>query len=129
MMEDGIIENDWTKEEKRQYKREDVTFCLPVYDQETNTLLGQVLEIGQGGMRLISQEPIPVGKHFHLSLGVSLESGQQERVFLEARSVWSQEDDNPDSFATGFQFRNLPQEIARRIQKEQIRQIVKQCIR
>jgi len=50
-------------------------------------------------------------------LDVSLESGKQQKVLLEARSIWSQEDDNPDLFATGFQFIDLSQEAVLCIQE------------
>ena len=117
MMKDGMIGNDWNEQERRRYERYSVTFYLSVYDQQTNVLLGQIIDISRGGMRLISQEPIPAGKHFHLVLDVSLESGKQQKVLLEARSIWSQEDDNPDLFATGFQFIDLSQEAVLCIQE------------
>jgi c-di-GMP-binding flagellar brake protein YcgR len=115
-MIERMIENDWNDEERRKYERYSLTFYLSVYDTETDALLGQVIDISPGGMKLLSEEPIPVDKQFRLLLDVSLESGKKGKVFIEAQSIWSYEDDNPGFSATGFQFSNLSQEIDQFIQ-------------
>jgi hypothetical protein len=62
-------------------------------------------------------EPIPTNKHFDLWMDVSMESGRREQVVFTAKSVWGREDDdNDDSYNTGFQFLNLTPEALQSMQ-------------
>lgn len=102
-----MIESDWSESERREYERYSVMFYLAVYDQENDSSLGQILDISMGGLRLLSEKPIPVKARFHIVIDVSLESGKKGKIPVEAKSVWSQDDDNPGFYVTGFQFFGL----------------------
>jgi len=84
-----MIENDWSENERREYERYSVMFYLEVRDQESDSSLGQILDIGMGGLRLLSDKPMPVNARFHLVLDISLESGKKGELPVEATSVWS----------------------------------------
>jgi hypothetical protein len=50
-------------------------------------------------------------------MDVSMESGRREQVVFTAKSVWGREDeDNDDSYNTGFQFLNLTPEALQSMQ-------------
>lgn len=111
-----MIENDWSENERREYERYSVMFYLEVHDRESESPLGQILDISMGGLRLLSEKPIPVNARFHLVLDISLESGKKGKLPVEATSVWNQEDDNPGFYITGFQFSNLSPQATQFIQ-------------
>jgi c-di-GMP-binding flagellar brake protein YcgR len=115
--QDWIIENDLDDQERRQYERYSTDFYLCVYEKDKTSPLGQVVDISLGGLQLVSSEPIPTNKHFDLWMDVSMESGRREQVVFTAKSVWGREDDdNDDSYNTGFQFLNLTPEALRSMQ-------------
>ncbi len=112
-----MIENDWNEENRREHTRYDLEdYYLRVYTREADDLLGQVVDISLGGMRLLSDFPLPTKKLFSVWMDISLESGKKEKVALEARSVWSREDDNPGFYLTGFQYVNPSPQALRTIQ-------------
>lgn len=115
--QDWIIENDLDDQERRQYERYSTDFYLCVYEKDKTSPLGQVVDISLGGLQLVSSEPIPTNKHFDLWMDVSMESGRREQVVFTAKSVWGREDDdNDDSYNTGFQFLNLTPEALQSMQ-------------
>jgi hypothetical protein len=101
-MADIGIDNDWSFEERREYERMSVNFYLRVVDLDSARLLGDVVDISMGGMKLISAAPIPAEKKFRVQMDIALGNDYQEEVFFEAHSVWSRKDLNPGLFETGF---------------------------
>ena len=53
-------------------------------------------------MRLISDKQIPMKKNFKLWVDVPKEGTTHQRIQMEAESMWSSRDVNPDFFDTGF---------------------------
>lgn len=103
----ATIENDWSEAERREYERYSADFHLAVLEPDSDTQLGQVVDISMGGMRLLSDRPISPGARLDLILDIALESGRTEKVPVKAESVWAKEDDNPGYFQTGFKFLEL----------------------
>ncbi|HCK81156.1 MAG TPA: hypothetical protein DIC59_06785 [Candidatus Competibacteraceae bacterium] len=107
MSTNELIENDWDAEERRAYERYSVEFYLCVYNRDTDTLVGHIVDISLGGIQLLSETPIANGEQFRFRMDVSLESGRKETIDVEAQSVWHDEDVNPGLFNTGFEFLTL----------------------
>ena len=93
--------------EKRKFKRWQLIFYLRTFDQNTGVLLGHVVDISEEGLMLISDTPIPAEQTFHLGLDVPRETGPRLRIELEARSLWSRPDVNPDFYDTGFRILSI----------------------
>lgn len=87
---------------KRQLKRWFLIMYLRVFDEDTGELLGHVVDINKEGIRLVSDKAIPSNQTFHLGVDVPKENGPRQRLHLEAESLWSAPDINPDFYATGF---------------------------
>jgi|WetSurMetagenome_2_1015567.scaffolds.fasta_scaffold1005749_1 c-di-GMP-binding flagellar brake protein YcgR len=102
-----MINNDWNDDERREYERYSVMFYLAVHERGNDAILGQIVDISLGGIRLLSEQPIPVGARLPLVMDVSLESGLTGKLPVEAACVWSEEDDNPGFYLAGFQFIDL----------------------
>ena len=125
--QDWIIENDLDYQERRQYERYSTDFYLCVYEKDKTSPLGQVVDISLGGLQLVSSEPIPTNTLFKLWMDVSMESGSRKQIVFTAKSVWGigftaksvlgrEDDDNDDSYNTGFQFLNLTPEVLQSMQ-------------
>ena len=93
--------------EKRQLKRWYLVMYLRVYNQDDQVLLGHIVDINKGGMRLVSDRPIPVNQIFRLWVDVPREGNSRQRIPLEAESLWSGRDINPDFYDTGFRILNI----------------------
>ncbi len=110
MEEEGwIIDSSLSDEERRAYERYSANFYLCIYDQQTDKLLGHVIDISLGGVKLLHQEPLATHIHQPLSvwLEAALENGLRMRVDLTVRVVWSGMDDNGVDYNTGVQFTEL----------------------
>jgi len=70
-MTDIAITNDWSNEERREYERYSVNFYLRVIDLDSDTLLGDVVDISLAGMRLVSEVPHPVDKTCHAKMEIA----------------------------------------------------------
>ena len=93
--------------EKRQLKRWYLVMYLRVYNQDDQVLSGHIVDINKGGMRLVSDRPIPVNQVFRLWVDVPREGNSRQRIPLEAESLWSGRDINPDFYDTGFRIQNI----------------------
>jgi len=102
--------------EQRINKRLHLIYYLRVFDKKNNTLLGHLVDITTGGFMLLSENPIKTGIEFALSMDVPLPEGLTERVELNAKSCWSNQDANPAFYDTGFQFLDTSSQLRGRLQ-------------
>ena len=93
--------------EKRNFKRWQLIFYLRVFDQDTGSLLGHIVDISESGMMLISDQPLPVDQPFRLYLEAPRDTGPRQRIEFEAHSLWSKNDINPDFYDTGLRITRL----------------------
>ena len=93
--------------ERRNFKRWQLIFYLRVFDQDTGSLLGHIIDISEGGMMLISEQPIPIDQPFRLYLDAPRDTGPRQHIEFEAYSLWSKNDINPDFYDTGFRITQL----------------------
>jgi len=93
--------------DKRRLKRWYLVMYLRVYDQDTQALVGHIVDINREGMRLVSDDPVPLNRTFRLWLDVPKENSSNQRIFLDAESLWCGRDINPDFYDTGFRLLNI----------------------
>ena len=101
--------------EKRNLKRRHLIYYLRIMDQETNELLGHLVDITSEGIMLISEAPLPLNKVFHLRMMLPKEIIGKEVLEFSAQSLWSKKDINPDFYDTGFKLIDLIEADARRV--------------
>ena len=92
--------------EHRKLKRWHVIYYLRIFDQDTGSLLGHLVDVTTEGMKMVSERAIPVHEDWRLKMDVPLEGETGQEVLFQARSMWSGKDTNPDFYATGFQIAN-----------------------
>ncbi|MBU0731087.1 MAG: PilZ domain-containing protein [Proteobacteria bacterium] len=90
-------------EEDRGLKRRHLIFYLEVYDENTNELLGHVVDLTTRGIKLVSKLPIPVGSVHKLRMELPEGYFEEKTLHFEAKCLWSTNDVNPDFFDAGFE--------------------------
>ena len=115
-MTDFAIDNDWSPKDRREYERHSVAFYLRVINMENGCELGHLVDISVSGMKLVSNILVPVNTTFHVRLDIALGSDYQDEVQFETQCVWSQADDNPGQYESGFR-NTLPPEAMVGVQK------------
>ena len=90
--------------EKRKLKRRQLIYYLKVMDGNTNELLGRLADITTEGIMLISEKAIETERPFSLQLILPTGMRGGKKIDIEAKSLWSKRDVNPDLIDTGFRF-------------------------
>ena len=102
-------------EERRKLKRRHIIYYLLVFDQDTQSMLGHLVDITPHGMMVISEQPQEVGRLYNLRLLLPYQIAGKREVIFQAHSKWCQKDLNPDFYDTGFHLLNVSDEDIRTI--------------
>lgn len=102
-------------EERRKLKRRHIIYYLLVFDQDTQSMLGHLVDITPHGMMVISEQPQEVGRLYNLRLLLPYQIAGKRELIFQAHSKWCQKDLNPDFYDTGFQLLNVSDEDIRTI--------------
>jgi c-di-GMP-binding flagellar brake protein YcgR len=112
-----IHENSLKPEDRRAVKRRHLIYYLRVWNSETNSPLGQVVDINSQGMMLIGEKPIPTGEE--LNLKIHLPNSEGELKFLNFKAIcrWSSKDINTAFYDSGFEFMAQSPDTIERLQR------------
>jgi hypothetical protein len=97
-------------EEKRKAERRPLCYYLEVVDKNTGKRIGHSVDIADGGIMLISEEPIKTNTVFQLRMFLPEEIKGSRYFEFSAESRWCKKDINPDFYNTGFQLVDFPQD-------------------
>ncbi len=101
-MTHNAIANDWSNEERRAYERSSINFYMRVIDLDSDTLLGNVVDLSLSGMRLVSDVPLPVEKTCHVRMDIALGEDYKKQVDFVTTSIWSRADLTPEQYESGW---------------------------
>lgn len=87
---------------RRKVRRRHLIYYLRVWDRDSETVLGHVVDITHEGLMLISDQPIESGRKFNLEVRWSDPEGEPMQIQFEAESRWSKPDVNADFYDTGL---------------------------
>lgn len=93
--------------EARALKRRHLVFYLQVFDEDSDRLLGKLVDITTRGMMLLGGEPTEEGRAFRLRMALPSRIAGRETLTFSARSVWCRPDVNPEYHLAGFEFQDL----------------------
>lgn len=96
--------------EKRKFQRRHLIYYLRLFDRDTVNLIGHLVDITSEGVMVISENPIEVGKMFHMRMILPKEIFGREQITFSAISKWTAKDVNPSFYDTGFQFEEISDE-------------------
>jgi hypothetical protein len=95
-------------DERRRVERKDFSYYMRLIDNDTQKLLGHLVDISSGGFKLDSQQPIPVEKDFRLRMDLTNEVANKPAMVFVARSKWCEVDPlDPFVYNVGFQLINI----------------------
>ena len=93
--------------EKRKIKRRHLIYYLRVFDRNTDTLMGHLVDIASEGILLISERSVETDQIFQLKMVLPAEILGKEQLHFDARCVRCQKDKNSDLFNIGFQLQKV----------------------
>lgn len=102
-------------QDARTLKRRHIIYYLEVYDDASGEILGHLVDLTTGGLKLISKTPIDTGKAFSLRMMLPESYFKEKVLHFEGTSKWCDKDVNPDFFVTGFEVKKLQKEVRKNI--------------
>jgi hypothetical protein len=100
--------------ERRNYARYRVKGLWRLHDRARSRPIGEVCDIGLGGLRMQGPEPIPPARRYALWIEVIVDDRQLPRIELIARCAWHRA--RPDQqFEAGFEFVEMTPPMRKRI--------------
>ncbi|HAG97058.1 MAG: PilZ domain-containing protein [Pseudomonadales bacterium] len=91
------------EDNKRSVPRRHLIYYLRVFDVETNSLLGNLVDISTKGMMIVSDQQVESGKKYKLKMVLPDTVDGRKEVEFDAESRWCQKDTNQDFFDSGFE--------------------------
>lgn len=90
--------------EKRTVPRKNFSFYMRVLNDDTEEILGHMVEVSPVGLRLETVGPLPINTDYYLRLELTPDLGDLPYIVFIARSKWCKIDDiQPNLFRVGFQ--------------------------
>ena len=95
-------------EDQRKSKRYHLVHYLQIFERETDTLLGNMVDITPFGIKLLSDKTIPENTSLLLRMEFPEKVLGTKLLDFDAEAVWCKPDqDNPDLFAIGIEHHNI----------------------
>lgn len=90
--------------ERRIAPRKNFSFYMRVLDDDTQGILGHMVEVSAIGLRLESVVPLPINKDYYLRLELPPDLGGLPYIVFIARSKWCKTDEiEPNLYRVGFE--------------------------
>ena len=94
--------------ERRNAERKEFSYYMRLVDNDTEELIGHLMDISSVGFKLDSQKPIPINKDFRLRMDLTKEVADKPSMVFVARSKWCETDPlDPFVYNVGFQLINI----------------------
>jgi len=114
--------------DRRRRERKDFSYYMRLIDNDTQDLVGHLMDISSGGFKLDSQKPIPPDKDFRLRMDLTSEMANKPYMVFVARSKWCEVDPlDPFIYNVGFQLISISPsdlEILKRIMEKYGKEVV-----
>ncbi len=89
--------------EKRTTPRRKISFYMRVLNDDTEEILGHMVEVSAIGLKMETVGPLPVNKDYYLRLELTPDLGNLPYIVFIARTKWCKIDDIlPNLFHIGF---------------------------
>jgi len=94
--------------ERRRVDRKDFSYYMRLINNDTNDIVGHLVDISSGGFKLDSDAPIPINKDFRFRMDLTNEVANKPSMTFLARSKWCRVDPlDPFLYNVGFQLVNI----------------------
>lgn len=89
--------------ERRTAPRKNFSFYMRVLNDDTQEILGHMVEISSAGLRLETTKALPLEKDYYLRLELTPDLGDVPYIVFIARTKWCKSDDiQPNLYRVGF---------------------------
>lgn len=95
----------------RKLKRRHLIYYLEVFDEDTDKLLGHLVDLSTRGIKLVSKKAIATDRDYRLRMALPEGYFPENVIHFQGRALWSGNDVNPDFYDTGFEVANLDKEV------------------
>jgi len=90
--------------ERRSAQRKKFSFYMRVLDDDTQEILGHMVEVSPVGLRLETVGPLSINKDYYLRLELTPDLGGLPYIVFIARSKWCRIDEiQPNLYRVGFE--------------------------
>ena len=94
--------------ERRNVDRKEFSYYMRLVNNDTQELVGHLMDISSGGFKLDSQKPIEANKDFQLRMDLTSDVATKPYMVFVARSKWCETDPlDPFVYNVGFQLVNI----------------------
>jgi hypothetical protein len=94
--------------ERRTTPRKKFSFYMRVIDDDTQEILGHMVEVGAIGLQLETTVPLPLQKDYYLRLEVTPDLADRPFIVFIARSKWCKIDEiEPNLYRVGFEIAEI----------------------
>jgi len=97
------------QDERRKFKRRNLTYYSRVLDRLSGRVLGYIVDICPEGLMLIGEARIDSKKKYYLRMDLPEDISDVPFIDLEAQSVWCRPDVDENYWAMGFQLTGMQQ--------------------
>jgi hypothetical protein len=94
--------------DRRAYDRRHSIIYLQVFDQDSGTALGNLVDISEKGVMLVSKAPWESNRRHRLRMQLPEPVNGSNTVDFEAEVRWCRQDVNPDLYDVGFKLIDPP---------------------
>ena len=106
-------------EDARRFQRHFLIYYLRVFDRKTGEILGHLVDLAEGGVMLMRDQPFTVGASHEMRLRWRNAEGRLRLLDFGGICRWCHPDVNPDFYAAGFEITSI---------QEDDRAVIKQLI-
>jgi hypothetical protein len=100
----NIAKAEVNMQERRTAPRKNFSFYMRVLNDDTQEILGHMVEISKVGFRLETTESLPLEKDYYLRLELTADLGDVPYIVFIARSKWCKIDEiQPNAYRVGFE--------------------------
>ncbi len=79
-------------QERRKFKRRNLSYYLPIVDNNTEQVIGHLVDISRVGIMIDCKKSIPSGQNFDLRLDLMESVGDKASVEFVAQCKWCRAD-------------------------------------
>ncbi|PCI50973.1 MAG: hypothetical protein COB51_02910 [Moraxellaceae bacterium] len=102
---------------KRRLEREQLNRYIQVFDRESGSFAGFLVDVTTEGVMLGSLGPLNMSATSHFSIKIPRESGDADEVVFDAQGIWGNKGENSIFYETGFRFLGVPMEVKSRLER------------
>ena len=90
-------------QERRHTQRKKFGFYMKVLDDETENIVGHLVDVSVDGFRLETSEPLPLKKEYHMHMELTPDISDKLFMFIAGRTIWCKADTiMPNMHHVGF---------------------------